>query len=130
LINFSSKIRCLDLSQVASALPELLRFLEFSFHGGTDLSPALRESLRILEEGAFREADVLVVSDFAVPKIPGSIRSAVRAQQESKGTRFYSLTVSVRPLNDFLNIFDAGWVYNIHPYQTNGIAPESLDPLG
>jgi hypothetical protein len=36
----------------------------------------------------------------------------------------------VRPLNDFLNIFDAGWVYNIHPYQINGIAAEGLEPLG
>ena len=130
LINFSAQTRCLNLSQVATALPELLRFLEFSFHGGTDVAPALRECLRVLDEGAFREADVLVVSDFAVPKIPGSIRQAIRAQQESRGTRFYSLTVSVRPLNDFLNIFDAGWVYNIHPYQTNGIAPEGLDSLG
>ncbi len=130
LINFSSQFRCLDLSQVSTALPELLRFLEFSFHGGTDLSPALREALRVLEEGSFREADVLIVSDFAVPKIPGALRNAIRGQQESRGTRFYSLTVSVRPLNDFLNIFDAGWVYNIHPYQTNGVAPESLEPLG
>jgi len=130
LINFSAKTRCLDLSQLGSALPELLHFLEFSFHGGTDLAPALRECLRVLEEGTFREADVLVVSDFAVPKIPAPLRKAVRGQQETRGTRFYSLTVSVRPLNDFLNIFDAGWVYNIHPYQTNGIAPESLEPLG
>jgi uncharacterized protein with von Willebrand factor type A (vWA) domain len=130
LINFSSTVRCLDLTRLADSLPELLRFLEFSFHGGTDLAPALREALRVLDEGAFREADVLVVSDFAVPKIPGPVRKAVRAQQESRGTRFYSLTVSVRPLNDFLNIFDAGWVYNIHPYQTNGIAPESLEALG
>lgn len=130
LINFSSQRKCLDLSQVGTALPELLRFLEFSFHGGTDLPPALRDCLRVLDEGAFKEADVLVVSDFAVPKIPAALRQAVRRQQESRGTRFYSLTVSVRPLNDFLNIFDAGWVYNIHPYQTNGIAPESLEALG
>ena len=130
LINFSAQTRCLDLSQVAQALPELLHFLEFSFHGGTDLAPALRECLRVLDEGAFKEADVLVISDFAVPKIPAPIRRAVRDQQESRGTRFYSLTVSVRPLNDFLNIFDAGWVYNIHPYQTNGIAAGSLEVLG
>jgi len=130
LINFSSEHRNLDLSEVGTALPELLRFLEFSFHGGTDLAPALRECLKVLEAGAFRDADVLVVSDFAVPKIPSALRAAVRHQQEFRGTRFYSLTVSVRPLNDFLNIFDAGWVYNIHPYQTNGIAPESLDALG
>jgi len=130
LINFSSKTRNLDLSDLGKSVPELLRFLEFSFHGGTDLAPALRECLKVLDEGTFREADVLVVSDFAVPKIPAPIRRAVRDQQESRGTRFYSLTVSVRPLNDFLNIFDAGWVYNIHPYQTNGIAPESLETLG
>jgi uncharacterized protein with von Willebrand factor type A (vWA) domain len=130
LINFSSQTRCLDLADLGTALPELLRFLAFSFHGGTDLAPALRECLRVLDQGAFREADVLVVSDFAVPKIPTAVRQAVRAQQDRRGTRFYSLTVSVRPLNDFLNIFDAGWVYNIHPYQTNGIAPESLEALG
>lgn len=130
LINFSATTRCLDLSELGVALAGLLHFLEFSFHGGTDLAPALRECLSVLDKGAFREADVLVVSDFAVPKIPGTIRQAIRAQQDSRGTRFYSLTVSVRPLNDFLNIFDAGWVYNIHPYQTNGIAPEGLDALG
>lgn len=130
LINFSSTQKCLDISDLGGNLPELLRFLKFSFHGGTDLAPALRECLRVLESGAFREADVLVVSDFAVPKIPSSVRQAVRSQQERRATRFYSLTVSVRPQNDFLNIFDAGWVYNIHPYQTNGIAPESLEPLG
>lgn len=130
LINFSSTTRCLDLSRLTTALPELLRFLEFSFHGGTDLAPALRECLQVLDQGAFKEADVLIVSDFAVPKIPTGIRQAIRDQQDARGTRFYSLTVSVRPLNDFLNIFDAGWVYNIHPYQTNGIAPEGLDALG
>ena len=126
LINFSSAVRCLDLSGLKDSLPELLRFLAFSFHGGTDLGPALKECVRILDEGRFRDADVLVVSDFSVPKIAAPVRRAVRGQQDDRGTRFYSLTVSVRPLNDFLNIFDAGWVYNIHPYQTNGIAPESL----
>jgi uncharacterized protein with von Willebrand factor type A (vWA) domain len=130
LINFSATVRTLEVTNLARNLAELIHFLEFSFHGGTDLAPALRETLRVLEDGRFRDADVLVCSDFAVPKIPAPIRQAVRRQQESRGTRFYSLTVSVRPLNDFLNIFDAGWVYNIHPYQTNGIAPESLEVLG
>ncbi len=130
LINFSSKVRTLEITDLARRLPDLIEFLEFSFHGGTDLAPALRETLKVLEEQAFRDADVLVCSDFAVPKIPSAIRQAIRRQQEARQTRFYSLTVSVRPLNDFLNIFDAGWVYNIHPYQTNGIAQESLEALG
>lgn len=126
LINFSSQTRCVELTRIREQLPELLRFLAFSFHGGTDLGPALKESVRVLDEGRYRDADVLVVSDFSVPKIPAPVRRAVRDQQDQRGTRFYSLTVSVRPQNDFLNIFDAGWHYNIHPYQTNGIASESL----
>jgi len=127
LINFSSKIQCLDLSDLKNSMAEYLRFLAFSFHGGTDLVPALREALRVLGENSFREADVLVLSDFSVPKVPTSVRRAVRHEQDNHGTRFFSLTVSVRPLNDQLNLFDGGWVYNIHPYQTNGIAPESLE---
>jgi len=130
VINFSAGVRCLEVTDLARQLPGLLQFLEFSFHGGTDLSLALRETLKVLQEGRYRDADVLVCSDFAVPKIPAAVRSGIRRQQETTGTRFYSLTVSVRPLNDFLNIFDAGWVYNIHPYQLNGIAPESLEALG
>ncbi len=126
LINFSSGIRCLDLTLLKDSLPELLRFLAFSFHGGTDLNPALKECVRVLDDGRWRDADVLVVSDFSVPKIAAPVRKAVRIQQDERGTRFYSLTVSVRPQNDFLNIFDRGWLYNIHPYQTNGIAQESL----
>jgi len=126
LINFSSRTKSLDLSRVGETLPSLLRFLEFSFHGGTDLGPALTECVRVLEDGRFRDADVLVVSDFSVPKIAARVRRAVREQQDERGTRFYSLTVSVRPQNDFLNLFDRGWHYNIHPYQTNGISPESL----
>ncbi|HVZ32792.1 MAG TPA: VWA domain-containing protein, partial [Polyangiaceae bacterium] len=69
LVNFSSQIRCADLSNLREQLPELLRFLKFSFHGGTDLNPALKECLRVLDEGRYRDADVLVVSDFSVPKI-------------------------------------------------------------
>ena len=127
LINFSAQIRTLEVTDLQKNLPALLSFLEFSFHGGTDLPPALKEAMRVLDQGRFREADVLVISDFAVPKVPGPVRRVIRDQQESQGTRFFSLTVSMRPLNDFLNIFDASWVYNIHPSQTQGITLESFN---
>lgn len=129
LINFSSKIRVLDITDLKHNLTPFLNFLSYSFHGGTDLTPALREALKYLAEGRFHDADVLVLSDFATPKIPGNLRSELRRQQE-KGTKFYSLTVTTRPLNDFLNIFDAGWTYDIHPDRPRGIAAESLSGSG
>lgn len=129
LINFSAQIKTLEVTDLKLHLRDLLAFLAFSFHGGTDLPPALRAASSLLKTNNYKDADVLVVSDFAVPKIPGETRQLIRRHQEDRGTRFYCLTISARPLNDFLNIFDAGWVYNINQNQKPGIAPESLQPL-
>ena len=129
LINFSSAVRVLDITDLKHNLSPFLAFLRFSFHGGTDLTPALREALKYLAEGRFRDADVLVLSDFATPKIPSGLRTALRRQQE-QGTKFYSLTVTTRPLNDFLNIFDAGWTYDIHPDRPRGISADSVTGSG
>jgi uncharacterized protein with von Willebrand factor type A (vWA) domain len=126
LVSFSTGIRTLDITDLKNNLGPFLDFLKFSFHGGTDLTPALREALRVLATNNYRDADVLVLSDFATPKIPAPLRRLIRGQQENSGTRFYSLTVSTRPLNDFLNIFDAGWIYEIHPDRPEGVNPETL----
>lgn len=129
LINFSSQIRTLEVSDLQNHLREFLEFLAFSFHGGTDLPPALREAIKTLDQNAYQEADVLVLSDFAVPKVPGPLRNLVRRHQEERGSRFYALTISARPLNDILNIFDAAWTYNIHHNQKPGIDPADIFPL-
>ena len=129
LINFSSDLRVLDITDLKHNLSPFLAFLRFSFHGGTDLTPALREAMKYLAAGRFHDADVLVLSDFATPKISASLRSDLRRQQE-QGTKFYSLTVTTRPLNDFLNIFDAGWTYDIHPDRPRGISADSLSGSG
>jgi uncharacterized protein with von Willebrand factor type A (vWA) domain len=42
-------------------------FLDGGFHGGTDLRPALDESLRVMEQAQFSLADVVVISDFRIP---------------------------------------------------------------
>ena len=47
LINFSTGIETLDLSG-AGGLSALIRFLSSSFHGGTDVAPALRHALSIM----------------------------------------------------------------------------------
>lgn len=44
-----------------------------SFHGGTDASPALEEALRMLNTNDYKEADVLMISDFVMSSLPNTI---------------------------------------------------------
>ena len=111
LISFSTGIRTFDLAE-ATALPELTEFLSFSFHGGTDLRPALEETLRTLETEQYRRADVLVISDFRVPKLLDGHTSRMSAVQNELGALFHSLTVAPGPPVDPMHIFDFHWHYD------------------
>jgi uncharacterized protein with von Willebrand factor type A (vWA) domain len=112
LIAFSTRIRTFELADV-SALGDLGEFLAYSFHGGTDLRPALEETLSTLETERYARADVLVVSDFRVPKLLERQTSRIGAVQSELGTLFHSLTVAEGPPVDPLHIFDFHWHYDI-----------------
>ena len=72
----------------------------------------------------FANADVLVISDFRVPKIADRFISAIKAQQ-SRGTLFHSLTVAREPVRDPLHIFDHSWLFNVTE-GVRGIGPDTL----
>ncbi|MFW6223526.1 MAG: VWA domain-containing protein [Spirochaetota bacterium] len=111
VIAFSTGIRSFDLGNLA-ALPELSSFLSYSFHGGTDLRPALEETLRQLETERYRRADVIVVSDFRVPKLLERQTERISAAQAELGTLFHSLTIADGAPVDPLHIFDFHWHYD------------------
>jgi uncharacterized protein with von Willebrand factor type A (vWA) domain len=128
VVAFSTDIRTLMLDASAIDLSVLCEFLGSSFHGGTDLRAALTESLRILETQQFRYSDVLVVSDFKIPKIADRFIGLIKKQQE-RGTLFHSLTVARAPVRDPLHIFDNSWLFNVTE-GTRGIRPDTLRFLG
>jgi uncharacterized protein with von Willebrand factor type A (vWA) domain len=111
LIAFSTRIRTFELSDL-SALPELSEFLGYSFHGGTDLRPALSESLSALETERYERADVLVVSDFRVPKLFDRHIDRMKQAQRELGALFHSVTVAESAPVDPLHIFDFYWHYD------------------
>lgn len=93
LISFSTGIETLDMSDFkkTNALETLVGFLNKSFNGGTDATPALSECLRQLKTENYKNADVLMISDFVMGSLPANIVSSIETEKKN-GTFFYSLT--------------------------------------
>ena len=112
LINFSTSIRSLDIEPPAG-MRGLLDFLSHSFHGGTDIVPALREAVKKIGDEDYSRADVLVVSDFVMP--PDAIRPLAGDMERARRDRcrFHSLTIGSFPFGpDTAEYFDGCWTYS------------------
>lgn len=112
LINFSRGIQTLDLYDIAESVDEVAAFLRMSFYGGTDATLALYEALRQLAKEDYRDADVLMVSDFIMYKIEDDVISQIRHSQQNRGTQWHSLTLSRDANEEVLSVFDTNWIYN------------------
>lgn len=117
LINFSTTIETFDFCP-PKGMKDLIKFLKSSFHGGTDVMPALQEGLKMMESASYKNSDLLVISDFMFPVTEKETVSQI-AQQRKKKNRFYALTISEAsfPCVEMNQIFDAAWNYS----------PSSLD---
>ena len=112
LINFSTGVRTIDLYDIASSLDELAAFLRMSFYGGTDATLALYEALRQLKTHDYRDADVLMISDFVMYKIDRDVLDQVAHFQQNQGTEFHSLALADEANANLLANFDTNWVYD------------------
>ena len=114
IISFSVSIECLDLINIGDkgVLNKFLNFLGHSFHGGTDFEPCLNHALEILENKSFKNADVLVISDFCVGDFSNDFLQKI-AKQKSLDTRFFSLLVGRKfdGNQEVINQFTDNWCY-------------------
>ncbi|RMG20192.1 MAG: VWA domain-containing protein [Methanobacteriota archaeon] len=111
LISFSTDIKTIELTDFEKNLSALIEFLSHSFHGGTDATPALEESLRMLETEDYKKADVLMISDFIMGNLPTTTVSKIRKFQEND-TRFHSLVIGRSENHRVVEVFDNNWIYN------------------
>ena len=111
LISFSTRITTLELTDLNSGLPSLINFLSLSFHGGTDATPALDAALNMLQTEDFKNADVLMISDFIMGKPDDKTVELIEKQKEKK-TKFYSLTISDTANPGVMEIFDSNFAYD------------------
>lgn len=110
LITFSTCIYTLDLS-AKPGMEALLRFLRMSFHGGTDVAPAIEHALDTMEQDAYKNADLLVVSDFIMSGLADGLLTRIK-KQRLVGNRFHSLVVGDCYMTQRLrDLFDNEWVF-------------------
>lgn len=112
LINFSTGVQTLDLQDIGKSIDAIAKFLRMSFYGGTDISLPIFEAIKQLRTNNYRDADVLVISDFIMYKIHDSILDEVKYFQQNQDTQFHSLTLSKQANPDILKFFDTNWVYD------------------
>lgn len=116
LISFSTAIQCIEMTGMEEDLSRLLDFLKMSFHGGTDLQPALKKAATLIQQEAWQHADVLVISDFIISRMNRKLIDLIHRCRDELGTQFHSLHITRRPdpQSTPLTIFDHHWVYDLN----------------
>jgi len=134
LVSFSTSIETLNLTDLKNNLEKLIEFLSMSFHGGTDATPAMLETLRMLETEDYKKADVVMVSDFVMPPLDKTTQNKIIAAKENK-TKFHSLVIGNSGNRNTIENFDSNWVYDANNKDSilqlvrdiNGIYNTTLD---
>nr|WP_269808864.1 ATPase RavA stimulator ViaA [Enterovibrio nigricans] len=93
-------------------LKEALNFLSYSFHGGTDLAPVLTHSIDLMGTDKYRNADLVVISDFMAPEQDKDVRDKVE-KLKGQHNRFHALNLSKYGNPALMQMFDCVWDY--HP---------------
>lgn len=110
LINFSTNLTALNL-QHDQALDELIHFLSQSFHGGTDILPAMKHAVSMLEQPQFQNADVVVVSDFIMGQLDDELMENIRKHKQ-QGNGFYAVAIGNLRFDHLdADLFDHQWIY-------------------
>ncbi|UTV30085.1 ATPase RavA stimulator ViaA [Photobacterium atrarenae] len=113
VIMFSTQQITYELTK-QDGLREVLNFLSYSFHGGTDLGPVLDKSIALMSSEKYQNADLVVLSDFIAPSQPDAMMKRIQKLKEHKN-RFHAVNLSKYGNPELMTIFDHCWSY--HPSQ-------------
>ena len=110
LVNFSTNLTALNL-QRNSALDDVIHFLGQSFHGGTDIIPAMNHAVDMLKQPNFVHADVVVISDFIMGQLTEELMQEI-THFKQQGNGFYAVAIGNFKLDHLDDsLFDHQWVY-------------------
>ncbi len=130
LISFSTDIERLDMSdfKAGDALEKLVQFLRMSFHGGTDAKEALKHSLELLKQNEWKNADVLMISDFVMNAPPNDVTESIENEKKKK-TDFYSLVIGSSGNQNAIDCFNHNWLYDVNDSHASRHLAEQLHEL-
>lgn len=109
IIIFSDDVECIEITDLGTSFDRLVDFLCQSFHGGTDLAPAIAHTIRMIETGGYNEADLVMISDFEMMPIDKELFAGIRKIKENQ-TRIYALCMGDEPQPSYLNISERYWM--------------------
>ena len=142
IISFSTDIETLEVKpnedmELTNAdggnyLQKLVRFLHMSFNGGTDAEPALRKALNMLAGSdtatGYKNADVLMISDFVMGNLSADLVTTIE-QEKEKNTGFYSLVIGESGNNNTIACFNHNWLYDTNDTHASRHLVEQLHEL-
>ena len=108
VINFSDEAVSLLVEDLGRDMIKLAEFLRQSFHGGTDIAPALNEALHIIAGNDFQDSDVVLISDFEIPPMGYHLTEKVHRMKARK-TTFYGLVFGNQAEPEYLNLCEKYW---------------------
>ncbi|MCG9752056.1 ATPase RavA stimulator ViaA [Vibrio brasiliensis] len=111
VILFSTEQITYELTK-QDGLREASDFLTYSFHGGTDLEPVLMKSIDLMRGDKYKNADMVVISDFIAPKQSDEMAHKV-AELKARKNRFHAISLSKYGNPELMTMFDHNWAY--HP---------------
>ncbi|KLV07874.1 MULTISPECIES: ATPase RavA stimulator ViaA [Photobacterium] len=111
VIMFSTQQITYELTR-QDGLSEVLNFLSYSFHGGTDLGPVLDQSIELMLSEKYQNADLIVLSDFIAPSQPEAMMKRIQKLKDNRN-RFHAVNFSKYGNPELMTIFDHCWSY--HP---------------
>ena len=109
VINFSDETVGLAIEDLGRDLPKLAQFLSESFHGGTDIEPALSEAVRIINGNDYKDSDIVLISDFEIPPMSWGMAEIKLPQLKARKTTFFGLVFGNQPEMDYLNLCLKYW---------------------
>lgn len=113
LINFSTEIHTCKFTK-ENGIEDLIKFLKLSYHGGSDIYKALYEANRIMNTSRFRNADVLVLSDFIMEDIPSNLVTMC-SKQKNNGNRYFAVSIGHFPFGySYRKVFNRHWIFDIN----------------
>ena len=123
LISFSTSYQLFELTDFQNSLPKLVNFLQMSFSGGTDISDAIKETVRRMEEQDYKNADLLVITDGIFGNIGSQLVSQIEALKQ-KGNKFNTLIIGASQNTNALSFCDNIWFCDNYLYNINKLVKQ------
>ncbi|KJR21295.1 protein viaA [Vibrio navarrensis] len=111
VILFSTEQITYELTR-QDGLREAADFLTYTFHGGTAFEPVLLKSIELMSGEKYRNADLVVLSDFIAPRQSEEMLAKVE-QLKLQQNRFHAVSLSKYGNPELMSMFDHCWTY--HP---------------